>query len=1008
VNFQQLILALQSFWAQQGCIIAQPYDVEKGAGTGNPHTYLRALGPEPWNVAYVEPCRRPTDGRYGENPNRLGAYYQFQVLLKPSPSNVLDRYLRSLTAMGIRPRDHDIRFVEDDWEQATLGAWGLGWEVWLDGMEITQFTYFQQVGGIECKPVAAEITYGLERIAMYLQGVDNILDLEWGGGFTYRDVHHQTEVEWSKYNFEHAEPKVLLELFEHFRGESERLNELGLVFPAYDSALKASHTFNTLEARGAISVSERAAFLGRIRDLSRKCAETFYNEREKLGWPILQRNQTQVSTAGMPAVEMTQEVDATAARLPTLADRDFLLEIGCEEIPARFLAPASKAFAAAVTGWMDESGLAHGEATTWYTPRRIVLSIADVAHASARSEELVTGPPARIAFDNVGAPKIPAIKFAEGQGVAVEDLERIETPKGEYLAVRREVGGELALDLLEEALPGLLAAIPWPKSMRWGSREERFARPLHWIVALLAGNQLRFQFAGIQSGNLSRGHRFFGDETFAVWDRDSLFEGLSSRHVTLDPAERQRIIAGQLNQEAGELGGEPVHDNTLLEHVVGLVEAPRVVSGSYDERYLALPREVVQTILTYHQKMFAVDNGEGQLLPKFLGVSNNPTIDQPNTRTGYEKVVSARLADGMFFFELDRKRSLADHVEDLERRTFLKGVGSLGAKAKRLEALARTLGEATDPASAGAAARAALLAKADLCTSLVGEFPELQGVIGRVYATLDGEEPLVSEAVFEHYLPRGGDDLLPITAPGSLAALADKADTMAACFALGKIPTGSADPYGLRRAAIGILRILQAREMHLPVSKLIEHAVDGVGFAIKGERADVEAKLADFLRGRLKVMWAADFGTDLAEAVLLAGWDDVADAHARVEALAEARGGEDFAGLMESFKRMGNLLRKAGGAEGDPSAALFSEAAEGALHTAFEGVRGAVATAMNVQDYPIALAAMASLRAPLASFFDDVMVLCDDPEVSQNRLRLLAAIHEQFGALADFSAVSTD
>lgn len=287
MNFQELIFALNRFWAEQGCVVVQPYDMEVGAGTFHPSTFLRALGPEPWKTAYVQPSRRPTDGRYGENPNRLQHYYQYQVILKPSPDNVLELYLDSLRSLGIDPRQHDIRFVEDDWESPTLGAWGLGWEVWLDGMEITQFTYFQQVGGIELRPVSAEITYGLERIAMYMQNVDNVFDLEWVDGVTYGDVFHQNEVEQSYYNFELADTESLFALFDAYEREAQRVLDAGKVLPAYDWVLKCSHTFNLLDARGAISVTERTSYIARVRHLARRTAQAYLKSREELGYPLL-------------------------------------------------------------------------------------------------------------------------------------------------------------------------------------------------------------------------------------------------------------------------------------------------------------------------------------------------------------------------------------------------------------------------------------------------------------------------------------------------------------------------------------------------------------------------------------------------------------------------------------------------------------------------------------------------------------------------------------------------
>lgn len=291
MKFQEIILALQKFWSAEGAILAEPYDVEKGAGTMNPSTFLRVLGPEPWHVAYVEPSRRPADGRYGDNPNRLYQHHQFQVIMKPSPDNIQELYLKSLESLGINPKEHDIRFVEDNWESPTLGAWGLGWEVWLDGMEITQFTYFQQVGSQDIRPVASEITYGLERLAMYIQGVENVYDIQWTEDYTYGDVFHQNEYEQSAYAFELSDEKLLFELFDKYEAEAVRIIEKGYVHPAYDYILKCSHTFNLLDARGAISVSQRAAFIGRVRKLARLCAECYLEQREELGYPMLHRGE---------------------------------------------------------------------------------------------------------------------------------------------------------------------------------------------------------------------------------------------------------------------------------------------------------------------------------------------------------------------------------------------------------------------------------------------------------------------------------------------------------------------------------------------------------------------------------------------------------------------------------------------------------------------------------------------------------------------------------------------
>ncbi|MBE9111030.1 glycine--tRNA ligase subunit alpha [Nodosilinea sp. LEGE 07298] len=293
--FQSVIATLNEFWAKQGCVIMQPYDTEKGAGTKSPHTFLRALGPEPWAVAYAEPCRRPADGRYGENPNRYQHYFQYQVLIKPSPSDIQEIYIESLRAMGIKPEDHDIRFVEDNWEDAAVGAWGVGWEVWLDGMEVTQFTYFQQCGGIDCRPVSIELTYGLERLTMYLQEVDAIAKIQWNDQLTYGDIYMQAEVENSTYNFEASNPELLFTLFDLYQQEAEQLMDRGLVLPSYDYVLKCSHTFNLLDARGVISVTERTRYIRQVRGLARRVAQLYLEQREKLGFPLLESAQRNVA-----------------------------------------------------------------------------------------------------------------------------------------------------------------------------------------------------------------------------------------------------------------------------------------------------------------------------------------------------------------------------------------------------------------------------------------------------------------------------------------------------------------------------------------------------------------------------------------------------------------------------------------------------------------------------------------------------------------------------------------
>ena len=467
MTLQEIILALEKFWADHGCIIQQPCDIEVGAGTFNPATFLRCLGPEPWQAAYVEPVRRPTDGRYAENPFRLGAYYQYQVLLKPAPENVLPLYLESLYHLGISPRKNDIRFVEDDWESPTLGASGLGWEVWWNGAEVTQFTYFQQMGSIELAPISAEITYGLERIALYLQDVDTFFDIRWNENLTYGDVHRQSEVEYSIYNFEHANVEMLFELFGTYEKETQACLKAGLVLPATDHVLRCSHTFNMLDARGVISVTERMSYIERVRRLAQRTAWAYVDQREEMGLPLLKRSitsegppRTASSTSHAVAETSNCPVPDTAQETTTL-----LFEIGTEEIPASYIPPALEQLSKIATDSLTEHRIPFGDIQTFGTPRRITLAIKKIKTLQESQETEVMGPPKRIAYDENGEPTKAAIGFAKTQGVDLSALRIIETERGEYVAVSKIEKGIPTREVLQTLLPEWIGALCFPKTM---------------------------------------------------------------------------------------------------------------------------------------------------------------------------------------------------------------------------------------------------------------------------------------------------------------------------------------------------------------------------------------------------------------------------------------------------------------------------------------------------------------------------------------------------------------
>jgi len=464
--------------------------------------------------------------------------------------------------------------------------WGLGWEVWLDGMEITQFTYFQQVGGIDLHPICVEITYGIERIAMYLQEIDNVYDLEWGHGIKYGDVHHKSEVEFSTYQFEEADIDMLRKLFDMYEAESIKTAEKSLVLPTYDYCLKCSHAFNILDARGAISVNERTSYIGRVRNLARLSAEGYVKQREEMGYPL------------------TGSSTGVNAGVIFLMAKELLLEIGTEEIPAAFIPKALKDMERIITKEFSENRIGHGRIKTMGTPRRLLLSVKDVDERQEDQLLEKVGPSTKVAFDEGGKPTKAAIGFARGQGIDVSELEIIETPKGKQICSRKKITGEDTTTILTDLLPRFIMSIPFRKSMRWMDLDIRFARPVHWILALFGDEIIPFSIENITSGNTSRGHRFMAPEPFEVNCLENYLEKIKERFVVVDPGERKNIILDESEKAAKDVSGFVFKNEELLDEVSFLVEYPSVVRGSFDREYLKLPKEVLTTTMMKHQKYF--------------------------------------------------------------------------------------------------------------------------------------------------------------------------------------------------------------------------------------------------------------------------------------------------------------------------------------------------------------------------------------------------------------------
>ncbi|MGB0387492.1 MAG: glycine--tRNA ligase subunit beta [Ardenticatenaceae bacterium] len=985
LTMQEIILRLQNFWAEQGALIWQPYHTEVGAGTANPGTILRVLGPEPWNVAYVEPSIRPDDSRYGDNPNRLQMHTQFQVILKPDPGNPQELYLASLEAIGIDRRAHDIRFVEDNWESPALGAWGLGWEVWLDGMEITQFTYFQQSGGSTLDPVAVELTYGLERITMRLQNVDHFKNIQYAPGLTYGEIFLQNEFEHSTYNLDVANTERVKQMFELYEQEARHLLELGLTIPAYDYILKTSHTFNILDSRGGIGVTERAAYFNRMRNLSRGAAKSWLKTREEMGFPLLKEK-----PATPPVHDMSEKW------WPSEGKAEFVLEIGTEELPAEYVDIAIAALSKSAPKMFKDLRLSYESLTVNGTPRRLVVRVTGLNACQSDLEKVVRGPAARVAFDKEGNPTRAVLGFARSKGLDVSELEVRKVKKTDYVFGVVRQTGRAAGGVLSEALPKLLADIPWPKSMRWNASNVAFGRPLRWMIALLDEMVIPFSYAGMHSGCTSRGLRSDSSPAFDVCDAKDYLDALKEQGIVVSKSERKAQIWDAAQALAAEVGGSVPEQarGDLLNEVANLVEHPTPIRGTFEEAYLALPREVLVTVMRKHQRYFPVQKSDGDLLPYFVTIANG-NVGQDTVRHGNQEVIRARYSDAQFFWDRDIKQGLEAFRPTLKGLTFQAKLGSMLDKSERLGQtvpwLAEKLGLSAEESAS--AERAAYLAKADLVTLMVMDFSSLQGIIGRHYALRSGESEAVAYAIEEHYSNN------PASLVGMVVGLADRLDSLVGLFAVGKAPKASADPFAQRRAAIGVVELLTKRALRFD----LREAIDIVA-ATQPVEVSPKAKqnVLEFIRRRLE-QWLLDqkIRHDVVNASLAARGHDPAGALESTQQLGAVVGDESFQTTLTAYSRPARITRgKKLASDVDP--ALFEEQQEHDLWHAYNTAANALD---NASDFNALLAELTNLRAPIDNYFDNVFVMAKDKQVRANRLALCKRVADLTTGIVALSEV---
>ena len=698
---------------------------------------------------------------------------------------------------------------------------------------------------------------------------------------------------------------------------------------------------------------------------------------------------------------------------------ELLFEVGCEEIPAGMLPKAEEELRTSIEKLLTAENLFGGVSVeTFSAPRRLTAWVRGLLAKQADVEMEVTGPPKSVAYDSVGAPTRAAQSFAEKQRVHVSDLFLVQTPKGEYLAAKQIKMGRTAEQILATVLPRAVHDLAWPRTMTWtGLDGARFIRPVRWIVAVLDGKPLKLSVAGIPAGRTTRGHRFSGSSAVHVNNFLDYEKKLRSNGVIIRPVIRQQKIASELEVYA-KRGNYRIHeDAALLKLVAYLNEYPTVIQGSFDPAFLSLPDEILITVMRDHQKYFAVEKKSGELAPHFLAVINVDKDAKGLIRAGHERVLRARFADAQFFWQADQKCRLADYLPKLERVTYESRLGSYRDKVERVRAIARWLTEqwfnlGMVHAHVAEADRAAELAKCDLATEMVREFTELQGIVGGLYARAQGESDEIADAVYDHYRPVGLEDPIPRNLTGCAVALADKLDSVVGCFAVGVVPTGSSDPYALRRAALGVVKIVL--EKKLPV--LLSLAIGAVAKALlthkpkRGVTPDQEAQVLDFLLDRAKFVFREreGFGYDEVSAVFRAGADDLVDAQKRLVALKAIRKSKNFEPLAVSFKRIRKILEKAGVAPGNGyqvKPELFENAAERQLHSAVRDAAAKVQTQKRAGKYQEALEVIAGLRKAVDQFFDGVMVMAESEAVRNNRLGLLAELLREFTTVADFSEI---
>lgn len=985
LTFEQIIDRLNAFWVKQNCLIHQGYDLEVGAGIFNPATFVRCLGKEPYRAAYVESCRRPKEANYG-NFNQLQCSHQYQVLIKPVPTDARTLYLHSLSALNLDLKKHDIRFVHNDWEVSSLGISGLGWKIWCDGMEITQFTYLQTVGDIALKPISLEITYDLEKLALFIQNKNAIFDIQYNHLFTLRDLFLQNEAEWRHYHLTEASVPMWLRHFNDYEQESKNLVKNNLPIPAYDFVIKASHAFNLLDARGAICFTERNSYIRRIRDLTHLVAKSILFRQVSLTTPSID----------------TKFIIQKKTNFNPKNTRDFLLEIGSEQLPASFVPIGCLYLENAMRNLLEASSLEFEELQVFGTSQRLSILVKGLAEGTDSQEEQIKGPSITVAFDKKGHLTKQGKGFLQACNIAfctldevlqeeISNLYFVSMGGVKYLIASVCRKGKSTYALLQKKLPSLIININFPKKMYWEDPSIRYARPIRWILALFGNQVVSFNIGKVQSGNFSFGHFQLSPISIEIKHPKYYLSYLKNHYVLADIEERKKHIENQIKTLEQEIKGYAIKQLKVLSEILHLTEWPTLILGFFDAQFLRIPKEILVLQIIKHQKYFPLIDRQDQLMNAFIIAIDN----QPNQEIllRNEKALFSCLSNAVALYEKELYIPLELVYYKLQEVSYQKNFKNLWNKAERLTLIAIIVHQYLKIAEYRHVQRAALLSKSDLCSTLVNEFPELQGIIGKHYALAQNEEPQVAIALEEQWMPKTKQGSVPKTPTGIVLSLSDKIDDLINCYRL------SNDLQSLRKQAIGIIRILLKNKiscnLHLLLLKICHF------FPITNTKKAVQA-IISFINTRKKLFFEElGFRKDEINAVAWINPYNPFDQVCRLEAFHIFRKSKKkFSCFIEIYKRIKGQMHIS------PSVfnrRLITEPAEKKLLQEYTFINKVWPNLLKQKKYIEAFELLIKLQPPLEDLFKTVITLTDNKIVSGNRLALLRKILNLFESLLDFS-----